>query len=310
MNEKPPLVVQGMHGMGDNLHQRAILRQLMEKHEVWLLTSWVSLYHDLIAQGLHVLPNPTGLRTQKANQSREWNLFSGRSPPRHARRIRISYSSRTPSASGTILEVMCKSAGVNYGKADFTLPVPDEWFKLLSPLPLPVDERPVMVYRPLVVRPEWRGSERRNADPEIYSTLFHSIRDRFFVISVADLHPGKEWTVGPEPSVDLKLHKGELPFEGLAALFSYADLVFTSSGFAAVLAPAVRTPVISICGGYERTGVHDSGKKFAPMLTLGPSTGCNCSVSSCMRTCSKALDLPYALGAVGGFTDQIRGAHR
>jgi hypothetical protein len=40
---KPLLHLIGHHGLGDNLHQRALIRQLMEKYDVWLDTSWVSL---------------------------------------------------------------------------------------------------------------------------------------------------------------------------------------------------------------------------------------------------------------------------
>src|SRR3546814_11400043 len=42
------IYVQGMHGLGDNLHQRAILRHLMQSHEVWLETPWPCIYHDLV----------------------------------------------------------------------------------------------------------------------------------------------------------------------------------------------------------------------------------------------------------------------
>jgi len=165
-------------------------------------------------------------------------------------------------------------------------------------------ERPWMVYRPLVARPEWRGSMARNADPGDYAALFDEIRDKFFVVSVADLAEGQEWIVGPEAKADLSFHRGELTFEALAALFEMSDLVFTSSGFAAVLGPAVGTPTISVIGGYEDPRCHDSGAKFAPYLAIGPRAPCSCWTSQCRKACDKSIDLAPAREKVSAFVSQ------
>ena len=52
---KRPLLVDGMYGIGDNLHQRALLRVLMRDHDVYLKSCHFSLYHDLVDQGLEAL---------------------------------------------------------------------------------------------------------------------------------------------------------------------------------------------------------------------------------------------------------------
>ena len=39
MSDKPKLYVEGMHGLGDNIHQRAVLRKLVQAYDVWLETS-------------------------------------------------------------------------------------------------------------------------------------------------------------------------------------------------------------------------------------------------------------------------------
>ena len=49
-----PVVMHGMHGVGDSLHERAIVRELLREHEVWLLTSWPNFYHDM--PDVHLLP--------------------------------------------------------------------------------------------------------------------------------------------------------------------------------------------------------------------------------------------------------------
>lgn len=306
---KAGLHVQGMHGLGDCLHQRAVLRQLMKTRDVTLETSWPSAYHDLIAEGMHVTRRPVALRTQTKNAVREADKFSPRHPfLRAGMQIRYHGQQVLQTPSKTILEVMCNVTGTNYAEADYRLPVPPLWDdklrEVLGSLPGIAYQRPWMFYRPLVARPEWRGSMARNADPAAYGELFNSIRDEFFVVSVADLVEGQEWLVGPDAKADLSFHRGELVLEALAALAKRSALVFTSSGFAAVLGPAVETPTISIIGGYEDVRCHDSGVKFAPYLAIGPRGGCSCWSSACREVCDKSLDMDAARASVLKFVAQ------
>jgi hypothetical protein len=61
-----PIKLASMHGMGDNLHQRAIVRRLMEQDVVYLDTPWPSVYHDLVGPRLHLVrPAATTLRTRR-----------------------------------------------------------------------------------------------------------------------------------------------------------------------------------------------------------------------------------------------------
>jgi hypothetical protein len=114
-------------------------------------------------------------------------------------RIRYMAAEVMSSASKTVLEAMCNSASVSYADADYTLPVPDEWLEKVEAIWRLAEEsgKPVLIYRPLVARREWQGSAVRNADPNSYAALIASIRDEFYVISIADLEPGAEWIVGP-----------------------------------------------------------------------------------------------------------------
>ena len=296
--------------MGDNLHQRAVVRQLMQTHEIWLESSWASLYHDLIEQGLHVIRRPIRLRTQQKNAVRELDKFTTSSPPPRTPTIRISYNRAEviASPSRTVLEAMCQLTRCDYATADFSLPIRPEW---LAAVDLMIERwrsingsgKPLMIYRPLVMRPEWAGSGVRNANPAHYAELLAEIREQFFIISVADLQPSQEWIVGPQLRADITLHKGELPFELLAALFHRADLVFTSSGFAAILAPAVGTPVVSVIGGYEAASWHAAGGRLAPYLGIEPRVPCECGTSSCHRPCTKELDMPLAKARLREFVD-------
>ena len=68
--DAPPVVIVGMHGMGDCLHQRAIVREYMHAGPVYLQTPWPELYHDLRGPRLKLLRPDTRLRTQAKNAAR------------------------------------------------------------------------------------------------------------------------------------------------------------------------------------------------------------------------------------------------
>lgn len=301
-----------MHGMGDCLHQRAVLRHWMKTHEVWLETSWAAMYHDLVAEGLHLVRKSTPLRTQSKNSIREIEKF-GPNPPFNIGRIKVSYSGQNVrlSNSKTVLEAMCAATGTPFLDADYSLPVPEEWFehwrKSSTYARWKESGKQLVIYRPLVMRPEWRGSGARNADPVSYAKLFAAIRDDVFVVSIADLVPTKEWIVGPKLIADAEFHEGQLTFETIAAMMSDSQFVYTSSGFAAILGPAVGTPTISVIGGYENTGAHDTGERFAPYLAFGPKVDCGCFSSGCPATCDKSVRLDVAIPALNRFVYAVRG---
>lgn len=289
----------------------------MPTREVWLETSWPSIYHDLVGPDLHLIRRSVNLRTQTKNARREDAKFE---PPAQAlggfERMRVMYHGANVMAteSKTVLEGMCKATGTSYADADYTLPVPYEWtqkaeaaLNKIGYTPEIAATKPLCVYRPLVARAEWRGSAARNANEIAYAHLFAYLRNHFFVLSVADLYGGAEWIVGPKLKADAELHGGELDFETLAAVFKEADLVFTSSGFGAILAPAVGTPCISIVGGYEDGRAHDSGKKFAPYMAVEPAHPCRCWTSACRQMCTKEIDMLSAVDGINGFVREHLG---
>src|SRR6266576_2249918 len=76
ITQKSPIVITGHFGIGDNLHQRAVIRELMPTHDVWLHTCHFNLYHDLIAQGLKLVMRSTGLHAQAKTIAREQQQFA------------------------------------------------------------------------------------------------------------------------------------------------------------------------------------------------------------------------------------------
>jgi hypothetical protein len=295
-----------MHGLGDNIHQRAIIRALLKRdYSIALETSWPCVYHDLAGPDLRFIRKPVALRAQLKNGTREAAKFTAPVLPHHGgRAVQITYRTsgvpQTP--SGTVLESMFAAAGIqqDYADADFRLPIPPEWTA-----PAIETTKPIMIYRPLVVRPEWRGSGIRNADPNHYAELVAMVRDSFFVVSIADLEPNREWIVGPQLIADASFEHGELTFESMAVLVSKAALMFTSNGFPAVLGPAVGVPTISVQGGFEPAAWLADGGKYVPYLGIDTLYPCRCGAAHCDRPCTKKLDIPRARAAVAEFVGKL-----
>ena len=292
------MLVRGMHGLGDNLHQRAVLRQLMERHEVWLESSWVAPYYDLIGQGLRVIRKSTSLRTQAKNADRENARFHTGPLPRFSRAANVWYRPEEVRSCRSVLGAMCKNTGTDIQRADFRLPVPDEWAARARAV-LDDTRKPILVYRPLVERTEWSGCAARNPDHVAYAELYDSIRDLFHVVSIADLVKGKEWMTGLNVEVDQRFHAGELEFETLAGLFSIASMTFCSPGFSVILSQAVCTPVVCSFGSYESSYSFSPGAKFAPYLGIDPIIPCDDFKHDDTR--DKSIDIPRAKARLADF---------
>lgn len=294
--KKDYLYIKGMHGLGDNLHQRAIIRELYNRFNIYLETSWPQIYHDF--PDLNLINKGTNLRTQLKNQKLHsdrfvnFNRFS-----RDMRYMVVSYSPVSIRKLGSVLKAMLTST--NTSDLDFSLPVPDEWFDKIKKID--TKGKPILIYRPLVERKEWSGCSNRNPDFNSYHELFEHIRDKYFVISIADIEPNVEWITSRPIAADLEFHKGELFFEDLAALFKSASLVYCAPGFSAILAKSVGTPVITIFGGYENSSSFSVGN--SPYLGIDTVQPCQCF--SHTHPCVKKIDLINAKKLIGEFLADI-----
>lgn len=280
----PPLIISGMHGMGDNLHQRAIVRHHMRAHEVYLQTPWPELYHDLRGPRLKLLRPDTRLRTQAKNAARaEFDVVPNL--PR-APAIEVRYPPAKVREHRGVLAAMAAQCGADNAQ-DFSLPVPEHWSHGLD---LPKN-RPALVYRPLVERREWTGCAARNPERDAYRDVLCAVRDKLgaFVVSVADVEPGAEWITSHPINADIELHSGELDIKAICALWKRADLVYTAPGFGLVLAQAVGAPVVSLFGGYERAySFRDDGKT----CKIEPDDPCDCFTHQ--HGCGKQMDAARA----------------
>jgi len=292
------IYLRGMSGLGDNLHQRAIVRRMLARgDDIWLETPWPIVYADM--PQIRCIRRTERLRTQAKNAAREEGAFWRGNVPPHIRRRQITYSPETVRANGgVVLTAMAQSVAILDGPLDFRLPVPPEWRSIAAAMVRTVARgRPIMVYRPLMDRREWGGCKARNPEIADYRALFGAIRDRYCVVSLADLEEGHEWIVGDMPEVDIAFHQGELSFEIMAGLFSVANLIFTSPGFAVVLGQAVETRVACIFGGYETNRSFMAGAGFTPTLAIGK--GCGCFRHD--HRCDKTLDVRESVAKLKAF---------
>lgn len=288
---KQPMLISGMHGMGDNLHQRALVRALSPSYDVWLETPWPCLYHDL---DVKLLTKGSRLRTQSKNLKRERDKFTRSQPPSNASRITVSYPPVLVRMTGSVLSAMLTQCGVSeIKKPDFRLPIAAEWKKRADEIIKSwKTKKSIMIYRPLVERSEWGGAKGRNPDKMSYVNLFNTIRKKYFVVSIADIEKGREWITSDDIKADVEYHHGELDVEVLAALFKRADLIYTAPGFPVVLSQAVGAKYVAVFGGYENAKSFSSGEKFAKALNIEPINPCDCF--SHYHACDKRIDIEAA----------------
>lgn len=238
------LVLIGMHGLGDNIYQRAALTRLCESRagaQTWLRTPWPQLYAGLPLRFLH--PH-TDLRTQAKNA----RLQRFDPEPGGVVQRRIGYVQDRQS----MLESLAQSAGVPAAGLRFTLPD-------FGPPPFTT---PYVVVRPATVRKEWMAASR-NPRPEYLVQAAQAAQAAGLrVVSVADIVPPLETAVEPLPPADIRFHAGELPVEKLLALVAGARGVIGGVGWIVPACLAYRVPLFLVYGGW--------GRANGPQRIFGP----------------------------------------
>ena len=268
-----PIMLRGMMGLGDNIYQRSIVRELAKVRPVYLITAWPQLYADV--PDIWPLRVASRLRTQTKNMKRD-DLAWAAWPRSRIPEIRINYTSR-PKVS--ILEALGASVGHQPERLTFDLPS----FGKQS-------RKPYIVIRPATIRKEWLATGR-NPDPGYLALAADKLRDFFQIISIADLAPGEEWALEPLPYADQTFHAGELTIEETLSLVQGAAGVVGGVGWLVPAAIAYRTPMLLIFGGWgfyngpER--IFDSRIDASNIRSLLPPDFCQCRDQS--HNCDKRI---------------------
>lgn len=256
------VLLRGRHGLGDNIYQRAIVRELAIQRSVYLQTPYPQFVSDLPIKCVRM---DATLRTQRKNMERLVHVWHV--PPSNLRPQVIGYAG----SKGSMLQGFCDSAGVALERVTFDLPS-------FGPPRQPA--RPYIVLRPATIRKEW-AAPARNPDPAYLVLAAELLRPHFDIVSVADLAPEAEWALEPLPYADERYHAGELGLEDLMTLIEGAAGVVAGVGWVVPAALAYRVPLFLIYGG---SGHHDGPDRiFDPRLPMGlvhhaiPDNFCRCA---------------------------------
>lgn len=260
------MLIRGMKGLGDNIYQRAFVRQI--RRPVFLETPWPELYQDM--PHVQCVRPATKLRTQAKNIARQSRWAR---PPISGAQKRIQYG-----AAG-IYTGMRQCFRLEPGLLD----LPDFG-------PSPVSGQYVVV-RPVTVREEWRA-DARNPLPEYIAIAAAQLRKRGYqVVSVADLQPGKEWALEPMPPADIRYHAGELTVEQLLALLQGAAAVVGGIGWIVPASIAAGVPAWIVCGGqggYNAPELITDPAMNTKRITFAvPDNFCRCTER--YHTCDKRI---------------------
>jgi hypothetical protein len=259
------MFLKGMLGLGDNIYQRAVIREL---GPLRLVTPWPQLYADLPVRCVN--PN-TNLRTQRKNAGRDDLPWYG--APRNTKPQIIGYGGQ-----GTILGSLMQSVNLQRRKIVFDGP----------PVPK-LDRKPYILIRPATVRQEWRA-DARNPLPEYLCQAADALKDHYQIISVADLKEEHEWAVGDLPFAHETYHKGELRLEDLLALTAGAAGVVGGVGWLAPAAVAYRVPLLLVYGGWGAANgpqrIFDPRMDTTLVTQALPDAYCQCNDRghNCART--------------------------
>lgn len=261
-----PVLVAGMAGLGDNIYQRPIVRELAHTFEdVYVETPWPEVYRGL---GVRVVRHPDRmLRTQRKHMERS----KGWSRPPQPPFFRLALGTNLDQARSIIDGLLSQVA------------VPDVRFRFDLPScrgPKIASNGPVAVIRPVTVRREWFNPARAPMAAYVrHAARFLRARG-FYVVSVADVDPPHETFVGQPPEADESFHAGELTAGQLIGLVRNASIVVGGLGWIVPMAIATGTPLIVIGGGNGQHSnpqrVTDRRMDLSKVRWLLPDPFCPC----------------------------------
>jgi hypothetical protein len=274
--ERPPVYVQGMLGLGDNLYSRPFVRQLSRGHDVYLRTPWPQLYADL--EHVTVARSRTALRTQAKNEHGFRDLYD----KGDRAMLEVARQGRTAVRRISYAKALAAGRSMLDGLAD-TFECGSHGAMDLPPLPPSpvVSSKPICVVRPVTVRREWHNTAR-NPKPEYVRDVAAWLRaEGMHVVSVADLVPGEEDAASPLPEADQTFHRGELDAMQLLALVKSAAAIVGPVGWIVPAALAARVPLFVVQGGQGEHNAADRITDASMMLDLvgwgTPDDFCRCA---------------------------------
>lgn len=277
----PPLLIRGMFGLGDNIMQRPFVRAAAARERVvYLQTPWPELYADL--GNVRPVRTETPLRTQRRNERRSAVEWWTR--PNMTRTAAISYGTETLKRE-SIAAAMERALPLEGAEYRLDLPA------TLPPAPsFETGGRPIALIRPVTERREWLNPAR-NPRPEYVAEAARLLMRTHFVLVVADLLAGEEWSPAPLPPHHLALTSGEIATPALLSLLRESAVVVGGVGWIVPASIAAGTRAWIILGG---NGAHNAPEKITDprqdLTRIGfarPDRLCMCDTKS--HSCDKVI---------------------
>lgn len=277
-NYSKGVLIRGMRGLGDNIFQRAFIKELT--FPVWLDTPWPELYEDL--PQVNFVRCFTTLRTQNKNVEKQKESRWGK-VPRDVVELQITYGTKDL-ANGSIQEKMYNLFRVR--PRNFDLPSFEVESKYVP------NGAKLALIRPATVRKEWTNSARNPNPDYLYQASKMLLAEGYTVISVCDLEPGQEWIVGTPPLATHTFHNGELFVKDLLGLVQRCSVLVGGVGWLLPAAMGSHKPCLMIGGG---NGGHNAPEKVADynfvdttnLTWILPETYCRCT--DMRHDCKKSI---------------------
>lgn len=279
-----PVLVQAMHGLGDNIYLRPFVRALTNRHEpVYVRTPWPQLYADL---EVRCLPADSDLRTQALNEARGWRWAA---EPDDVRKTFLPRYHPWHLERGETISAALES-GISLGGEALSMDLPA---RLAQPPIINTRGRPLAVVRPNTVRREW-ANPARNPDPRALARVVTELLNTHHVVSVADADGSNEVLEEPLPPAHERYHAAELTIWETLELLRRAHVAVGGVGWLVPAALALRVPTFIVRGGQ---GAHNRPEVIVdPRLRADWVGFCNpddpCYCSDREHRCNKRVADP------------------
>lgn len=267
------MYAEGMHGLGDTIFQRPFIKWFSKHYDrVWLRTPWPQLYQDL--PNVDYVYCGSGLRAQAKNlqlidRKIPYILRSVAEGQRTHQAVFAYHFAELERFS--IIETFRRETGLMNVKLDFDLP---PFYK-----PKGITDQPYLVIRPATIRMEWKNPAR-NPDPAMLAKAVDLLKDKYHIISVADVQRDEEEFEGEPPFAHTKIHKGELNVMDLMGLVRHSAGCVGGVGWIVPAAHAYKVPLLCILGGMgghnHPNKISDPDQDLSQTVWAFPDNFCMC----------------------------------
>lgn len=281
-----------MKGLGDNIYQRAFLKNLQRDSICVLDSPFPEIYQDL--ENVYFERSNTTLRTQQKNVRR--TDFCGR----RAEQLNLAAQPRLHGRARRALNGRRKDLGrIFYTNTGILKGLSERFLTSPEPLDLPEFEpsrlissligEKYAIIRPVTVRTEWR-SDSRNPLPEYLEAATVELKKQgFTTVSIADVDGINEMFVGKNPKTDISFNKGELSIKDMLCLVQHSSFILGGVGWIVPAAIAYKKKACIIGGGW---GMYNHPDKLLPdyetdIEFILPDNFCLCTTAR--HDCDKTI---------------------